>query len=166
MSEVTLTQQEMIFGCTVGLTRYIESLTNHRKTRFPERFPNQILLTHQLGACAEVAFCKFADKFYSPTLNHFGLPDVGTDIEVRWSNMNTLKVSPKDKNVYCISMSGSLPTFFYNGWIWSEEAKQEKWKGDPGDWGKPAYFVPINFLNLGKIKAEGISVSRTGGVNL
>tara|TARA_R100001244_G_scaffold129386_5_gene100853 strand:+ start:5150 stop:5647 length:498 start_codon:yes stop_codon:yes gene_type:complete len=165
MKGITLTQQEMVLGCTVGLTRYAESISKNRKPRFPEQFPDQMLLFHQLGACAEVAFCKFAGLFYSPTVNKFGHPDIGDDIEVRWSSRDTLKVSPKDNNVYCISMSGNLPTFVYNGWIWSEEAKQKKWEADPGDWGKPAFFVPVTDLRQGKIErdAEVVETSTVTG---
>jgi len=163
MAQVELTYQEMVLGCTVGLTRHTESVAKRRTPHFPEKFPDQMLLSHQLGACAELAFCKLVDRFYSPTVNTFKAPDIGDDIEVRWSNNGRLKVRPDDVNVYCVAMSGNLPRFVYHGWMWSEDAKRDEWKADPNGWGKPAYFVPNDQLRRGKIKREGKQVASVKG---
>ena len=150
--KVKLTQQEMMVGCTTGMTRHIESVANNRQPRFPEKYTGQLLLSHQLGACAELAYCKIFNIFYSPTVNTFHVADIGDDVEVRYSNLNYLKVRKDDNNIYCVSMCGNLQYFRYNGWIWSEDAKKDEWIKDFGGHGKPAYFVPTENLNKGEIE--------------
>jgi hypothetical protein len=107
-----------------------------------------MLLNHQLAACAEMAFCKMIGVYFANTKNTFHVADVGKNIEVRFSNTGLLKVRADDNDMAVVSMSGNLDGFTYNGWISSEEAKYDHYKKDFGNYGKPAYFVPLNKLSL------------------
>ncbi len=149
--KISLTEQEIIQGSLTGIMRQADSVCNGRKPRFPEKYPGELLLNHQFGALAEIAFCKVVDRYYSPTVNTFHVPDVGTDIEIRYSNTGKLKVREDDNDVYCVLMSGNLPVFEYHGWIWCDDAKKDGWKRDYGNFGVPAYFVPIEYLSKDKM---------------
>lgn len=144
---IRLTEQEIIVGCITGLMRHADSVVNKRKSRFPEKYAGQLLLNHQMSSCAEMAFCKLMGVYFSHTKNTFHVADVGDNIEVRFSNTGKLKVRPDDNDMICVSMSGNLDGFIYNGWISSEEAKKKEWEKDYGNYGAPAYFVPNHNLN-------------------
>ena len=146
--KIKLTDQEMLVGCMTGLTRHIESLTRGMKHRFPEQYPHQALLNNQLGSCSEMAYAKMIGAYFSHSVNTFQVPDIGDNIEVRYSNMDKLKVRMTDRDVYVVSMSGRLPEFTYNGFIWCEDAKRPEWVKDYNNLGKPAYFVPLSELTL------------------
>tara|TARA_Y100000310_G_C20201898_1_gene587293 strand:+ start:92 stop:583 length:492 start_codon:yes stop_codon:yes gene_type:complete len=145
--KIKLTKQEMLVGCMTGFTRHIESITKGMTLRFPEQFPGQVLLNNQLACCAEMAYAKMSGVYFSHSVNTFHIPDVGDNIEVRFSNMEKLKVRITDKDVYVVSMSGNLPEFVYNGFIWCEDAKNPLWERDYNNLGKPAYFVPLSELD-------------------
>ena len=144
--KIRLTKQEMLIGSITGMVRHIESLESGRKLRFPEKYPNQSLLNHQLGSLSEMAYAKMVNAYYSHSVNTFHVADIGDNIEVRYSNMDKLKVRATDKDVYVVSMSGTLPEFTYNGYIWCENAKRPEWSKDYNNHGVPAYFVPLTEL--------------------
>tara|TARA_B100001113_G_C20920506_1_gene539848 strand:- start:37 stop:522 length:486 start_codon:yes stop_codon:yes gene_type:complete len=155
MKKVLLDYWECIHACNVGLTRHIESCVRGRKARFPERKPDELLLHHQHGALAEAAFSKLAQVYWGGHINRFHEADVGLKIEVRWSARPDLKIRADDNDIYVVSMSGALSDcvdrkfpFVYNGYIYSEDAKQERWLKDPNGSGAPAYFVPHTDLNI------------------
>jgi hypothetical protein len=145
-NKIRLTKQEMLIGSITGMVRHIESLESGRKLRFPEQYPNQSLLNHQLGSLSEMAYAKMVNAYYSHSVNTFHVADIGDNIEVRYSNMDKLKVRVTDKDVYVVSMSGTLPEFTYNGYIWCENAKRPEWSKDYNNHGVPAYFVPLTEL--------------------
>ena len=154
-TEIFLTYFECDHACQVGARRHLESCIKGRRARFPEmKMPDELLLHHQHGALAELAFCKLFGFYWGGHINHFHKAYVGTNIEVRWSRRTDLKVRPDDNDVYVASMSGALTDcldkkfrFYYNGYIHSEDAKREEWKKDFFNAGSPAYFVPHDQLN-------------------
>ena len=121
--KIRLTKQEMLIGSITGVVRHIESLEHGRKLRFPEKYPNQSLLNNQLGSLSEMAYAKMVNTYYNHSVNTFHVADIGDNIEVRYSNMDKLKVRATDKGVYVVSMSGTLPELVYNGYIWCETLK-------------------------------------------
>ena len=121
--KIRLTKQEMLIGSITGVVRHIESLEHGRKLRFPEKYPNQSLLNNQLGSLSEMAYAKMVNTYYNHSVNTFHVADIGDNIEVRYSNMDKLKVRATDKDVYVVSMSGTLPELVYNGYIWCETLK-------------------------------------------
>jgi len=146
--EIQLTEQELIVACQTGLMRYVESITNNRKPNFSHnRNIDEMLLFDQQGCCAEMAFAKMVGVYFGHTINTFHTADVGRNIEVRFSNMNSCKVRPNDKDVYVACMSGSLKEgFCYHGYIHCEDAKRDEWSKDFNNKGRPAYFVPRDNL--------------------
>ena len=152
--QIFLTYFECLQACQVGLTRHLESCLRSRKARFPETKADELLLHHQHGALAEMAYSKLTSQYWGYHVNHFHAADLGSKTEVRWSERSDLKVRPDDNDIIVVSMSGKLSDcidkrfpFVYNGWIHSNDAKQEQWKRDFHNAGKPAYFVPHDNLN-------------------
>ena len=47
-----------------------------------------------------------------------------------------------DNNIIVVSVSGDMPNFKINGWMYSEDGKRPQWERDYNNQGKPAYFVP------------------------
>jgi|TARA_Y100000034_G_C6891825_1_gene410411 hypothetical protein len=142
--EVKLTFSESVMSCLVGAMRHFEAIYRGREARFPERYPDQLLLHHIHGAAAECAFSKCTDQYWGGHVNRFHKPDVG-EVEVRFSNGGSLKVRPDD-DCWVALISGGFPRFTFCGAIHAGDAKRSEWLKDPGGWGAPAYFVPESEL--------------------
>jgi len=143
---IDLSFSECLNGANVGTLRHLESIFRGRTSRFPHKFPEQGLLYHQQGAIAELAFAKLSDCYWAQHVNRFHEEDL-RGIEVRFSNRDDTKVRPDDHNIWIVSMGGELPTYKYKGCIYSEEAKRPEWEKDFGGYGKPAIFVPNEYLD-------------------
>ncbi len=143
-SKVVLSEQECFQSGIVGYRRNLESIVNHRTPRFPERYPGELFVYHIFSAMAELAVAKALNAYWSFHENKFSSGDVG-DYEVRYSTRNDLKVRERDTGI-AISVTGYPPEFEIAGWIRAEDAKQEHWKRDFNNHGKPAYFVPHQSL--------------------
>jgi hypothetical protein len=141
--EITLNESEMHVGASVGVRRHIDSLTNKRTPRFPERHAGQFWIAHIEGAMAELAVAKYLGMYWGFGVNTFVAPDIeSTDIEVRWSQRADLKIKSNDTGVV-ISVSGQAPTYIIKGWIMASKAKQDKYYYDKHP---PCWFVPHEAL--------------------
>jgi len=150
--KIKLSEMELKVGCITGYERHIESVVNNRRPRFPEKYIGELLLNHQLAACAELAFCKMSGIYFAHTKNTFHIADVLDNIEVRYSNLPEVKVRRDDNNMIVVSMSGNLDCFTCNGWIKSEDAKRQEYEKDYGNRGRPAYFVPLTNIRKDSMK--------------
>jgi hypothetical protein len=151
--QIKLSEMELKVGCITGYERHIESVINKRRPRFPERYVGELLLNHQMAACAELAFCKMSGIYFAHTKNTFHVADVLNNIEVRFSNLPEVKVRADDDDMVVVSMSGNLDGFVCNGWIKSEDAKLPEYEKDYGNRGRPAFFVPLNNIRKDSIRA-------------
>ena len=141
--KIILTKQEMFYSGVAGLSRQLESVINNRSPRFSEKYSGELLGYHVYGAMAEMVVCKAFGWYWDYSMNTFHVSDVpGKNIDVRFSRMNTLKIRPDDNNIIVVSVSGYMPNFKINGWMYSEDGKRPQWERDYNNQGKPAYFVP------------------------
>lgn len=141
---IELNANEVLVAGYVGMRRNAEASFNGRKARFPERVTGELWGFHIEAAHAELAVCKYLGVYWGFGVNTFHVEDiVGTNLEVRWSSREDVKVRPDDKGII-VSVTGKCPTYEIKGWIRAEDAKQEKWKFNR----EPVcYFVPHKELN-------------------
>ena len=79
----------------VGSRRNGEARFNNRKPRFPEKVPGELWGFHIESACAELAVCKYLGIYWGFGVNTFHVSDiVNTNLEIRWSMRQNLKVRP------------------------------------------------------------------------
>ena len=99
------------------------------------------------AAAAEMAYAKYRNVYYDPTVNTFKAPDVAKD-QVR-STLHlggNLILRGKDiaEERYILVICSS-PVYRMAGWIWASEAKQEKWLQPK--YGKNIWWVPQEDLH-------------------
>jgi hypothetical protein len=101
------------------------------------------------GTLAEIAVAKALGIFWNGGVGEFKGPDVGTNIQVRWTNKATNKLIVRDadrsENTYVL-VTGECPEYNIVGWIEGTEAKQDRFLFGPNG-RPPAYFVPQEELN-------------------
>lgn len=147
---VTLTKWERHQASTFGYLRWEEAEKERRQNKLLK--PDK-LLGHVEGVLGETAYAKDINVYYTPTVNTFKKPDVnGRQVRCRSQHDWELIVRPDDPNdepFVLVTMDWREPDKFrvYHGEIWGREAKlHREWFEDHGDYGKPAYFVPQEFL--------------------
>lgn len=142
MTEITLTDSELKLAATVAIERNIENIFEGRKHAHGFGGSNG-WDNHIEGAAGEMAFAKFANKFWSGNIGNLDANDVGR-VEVRTASDHNRRLiihkrDPDDRAF--VLVTGLAPTFRIRGWIWGEDAKQDRYWKDPAG-GRPAYFVP------------------------
>lgn len=158
MSDVWLDPLLLWEAVEVGLRRYTEAEAQQRKDRLNNPSPGD----HVLGAVGELAFCVHTCTAWPKTVNTFRQPDATmedrTKVEIRSTRYGSklpLKVRDDDPDDWMVAgvaveehrvgigVTGRCEII---GWTLAGEAKQEIWFRDPGNRGRPAYFVPIERL--------------------
>jgi len=140
---VNLNANEVLVAGYIGMRRNAEATFRGRKNRFPERYAGELWGNHIESAHAELAVCKALGIYWGFGVNTFHAPDVqDTNLEIRWSKRNDVKVRPDDTGVI-VSVTGSCPTYEIKGWIRAQDAMQDRWyhANHP-----PCYFVPHDAL--------------------
>jgi hypothetical protein len=140
---VELNANEVLVATYIGSRRNAEACFRGRKARFPEKVAGELWGFHIEAAHAELAVCKYLGIYWGFGVNTFHVEDiVDTNLEVRWSAREDVKVRPDDEGVI-VSVTGKCPTYEIKGWIRAEDAKQEKYKYNK----EPiCYFVPHSDL--------------------
>ena len=142
--EIKLNANEVLVAGYVGMRRNAEATYKGRKSRFPEKVTGELWGFHIEAAHAELAVCKYLNVYWGFGVNTFHVADVvNTNLEIRWSSRNDLKVRPDDNGVV-VSVTGQCPKYTIKGWIRAEDAKQKQWYYDKEP---PCYFVPHDQLN-------------------
>ena len=137
--KVELNANEVLVATYIGSRRNAEASFRNRKPRFPEKVTGELWGFHIESAHAELAVCKYLGIYWGFGVNTFHVEDVvNTNLEVRWSSREDVKVRPDDKGVI-VCVTGKCPVYEIKGWIKAEDAKQDKWKYNK----EPiCYFVP------------------------
>ncbi len=106
---------------------------------------------HADGVGAEMAHSELVGKAFEFRIDNFKGADVLSNTEVRSTKCTWFAVKVKDRDkdhrIVVAYRQHSKHTYEAMGWITARDAKRPEWKSDPGDRGKPAYFVPQQFLN-------------------
>lgn len=97
-----------------------------------------------VGSQAELAAAKALNLYWSG-IEGVNAPDVGFKVQIRAVTEKThkLMLQPRDKDdepfvcVYC-----RPPRFALMGWIFARDGKLEKYWGEFGAPGRPAFFIP------------------------
>jgi hypothetical protein len=102
------------------------------------------------AAGAELAFSKFIGEEWVGLVNTFSAPDVGTNWQVRYTNIDhgCLILRLKDKGKLMqnfVLVTGNLPHYKIKGYINGSQALKKKYVRNPNN-GEPAFFVPQSDL--------------------
>ena len=140
---IKLNANEVLVATYIGSRRNAEACFKERKARFPEKVVGELWGFHIEAAHSELAVCKYLGIYWGFGVNTFHVPDVeNTNLEVRWSSREDMKVRPDDSGIV-VSVTGKCPEYEIKGWLYTDDAKQEKWKYNR----EPVcYFVPHNQL--------------------
>lgn len=148
MTEVALEWYEVLFAANVGLHRRVESIRRGSYRPMYQDGEDEWTVEEE-SACAEMAFAKHADKYWSGSVNAFKDPDVGA-IQIRhtFRRNGRLIIREADRaDHFHVLVVGRSPTFHVLGGMYAEHARQqEAWLADPGGRGQPACFVPQSHL--------------------
>lgn len=147
---VSLNSYETEAASRVGLQRYEESRRKGIYDKSSTSDANQRLKDDMLGACAELAFCKWRGCVWEAHVNTFHeVPDVAPYFEVRQTPLDSgrLIVRPNDtpERLYVL-LTGTPERFIVRGWIGGGGARRDEWWRDPRNLGKPAWWVPQSHL--------------------
>jgi hypothetical protein len=147
-----LNANEVLVATYIGSRRNAEACYTNRKSRFPEKVAGERWGFHIESAHSELAVCKYLGIYWGFGVNTFHVPDVvNTNLEVRWSSREDMKVRPDDSGII-VSVTGKCPDYKINGWMRAEDCKQEKWKYDKDP---ICYFVPrIHLRPIEELKKE------------
>lgn len=144
--QVQLTGQELMAAAMCGVSRRIISLRQGNNAYIHTRHSDWT--TDIEGAAAELAAAKALGLYWSPTVNTFKAPDVGT-IQVRSTNhpQGHLLVRPNDQDdAVFLLMRGSYHTWNPVGFMRGGDAKRpEYWRagatGEAGCWWVPGHAL-------------------------
>ena len=145
---VTLTWYEVRLGATVGLERRVRAM----QAGYPDRnfqTDSNRWNDHVEGALAEMAVAKQLGQFWNGSIDTYrDGGDVGA-YQVRSSpSIHDMVVRDRDKDEEIfVKVFGRAPTFTIYGWITGAEAKRDEWRGDRGNGGPPAFWVPRDRLH-------------------
>lgn len=143
-----LTELEYKFAKLIGSARHNEA---EKTNRAPDWKDGTEKSNHIDGAAAEILAAKALNVYYCPRINTFKGADIGKNIEVRGTKVDWygVKVKERDSDERIVVGFRKIDDTHYDllGWIAAKEAKKKKWMKDPMARGRPAYFVPQEFLN-------------------
>jgi hypothetical protein len=149
-NKVTLTPEECLSAIFIGLLRKHQTIKNNLKGTCCHS-NNEYNYDFDLnGAAGELAYCKFKNYHWEASVNTFGKPDAGDNVQVRTTthDKGRLPVRPghdKDSDVFVLVV-GKIPTFRIVGWMLGKDAKKEWWIDNPNK-AEPGFFVPQFKLN-------------------
>jgi len=141
----TLTWPEALQAAMGGVMRQVLNLKAGRRHRFGAN-EAQAWDRHIEGAAGELAVAKTLG-IYWPGVGRLGGPDVGT-LQVRTARPGgRLIVHPSDADTdVFILVTGYLPEFTVQGWLYGHEAKNNAYWDDPTGTERDAFFVPAHAL--------------------
>jgi hypothetical protein len=116
------------------------------------------ILNHSIiGALGEIAFAKFADRFFIPQVNTFhNIPDCFEDIEIRTSDKNTTLITRDDdapERKYVKVMTNGNKALIV-GWLYGHETRRREFfrqsEGQRDCWMTPHQFLrpPKTIFNI------------------
>ena len=126
----------------VACLRIAESISAGLKHAYGYSGENQ-WQDNMMGACGELAFCKWLNVFWTGSVNSFKDPDVDPNFQIRWSKRNNLIFRHTDNpDHWYILVNGNDNIFRLVGYIHGTHAKQlEECRAAPGG-RPPALFIP------------------------
>lgn len=148
MMTVTLTIHEAVMAGVIGIKRRLSAIyrnSSQANTMIP---PDRLWESDIEGAIAELAVCKALKIYWHGSINTFKGADAGT-LQVRWTKYpdGHLVVRNGDSGAdIFVLVTGRVPDFSVIGWIRGTDAKNDKYRKDPNNLGKPAWFVPQSDL--------------------
>lgn len=146
MKKVQLDIREYAHAVDVGMQRMVASTeAGHNHASTYERDWLERLEQETVGACAELAFCKFMGWYWSGSVNTFHtIADAGRDVEVRSTTRDDgsliIRNNDADDRWYVL-VTGKAPVLTIRGRIKGGEGKKPEWARDPHG-RRRAWFVP------------------------
>lgn len=148
---LTLNWSEQQDAILVGGQRRIKAIARNRSE--PYGTPKDDLwMTDIESSAAELAVAKLTGLYWHRRIEHSletTPPDVGDDVQVRWSAHPTahLTIYDRDQDGHIFFLvTGRIPTLVIHGWINAVEAKTENYRRVTPRGGM-AYWVPQTDLN-------------------
>lgn len=148
--EVALTWQEYLAAADVGLRRFASSSrSGHNHATTYDRDFLKRLEEETVGACGEIAFCKWKGIYYDFSVDTYhSIPDVGV-FEIRSTVLDSgsliVRDNDADDRIYVLC-TGRPPLMKMRGWILGGDAKKDEWVRNPHGH-RPSWFVPQHELN-------------------
>jgi hypothetical protein len=136
---------------------------NHASTY--QRTHSKRLHEETLGAAGEMAFCKWANVYWSPSVDTFHyIPDASTCIEIRATDRDpgtsacSLIVrdnDPPDRWYYLVTQSPADSLLLtVQGGIRGLDARRDEWRSNPHGH-RESWFVPVCALTQPRRRATG-----------
>ena len=152
--EVSLTLQEFLASVEAAKMRMGASIgLNHASTyqrSFIKRLNEEVV-----GACVEVAFAKYKEKFWMPGLNTFHLTGDYGKVETRGTSIPNGKLiirdNDEDSRPFVLGICDGN-TVILAGWLYGHEAKKDEFISNPNGY-RQAWFVPQGRLRPIRTKA-------------
>lgn len=141
---IILTRSEMVMAASVGCHRRLESVFEGRKNNRIDDIKTAWTVDIE-GAAAELAFCKFRNKYWTGSVGSFKGADVDKDIQVRqtvYDNGSLIVRDDDNQFDYYVLVTGYMPKFKVVGWLRGMDARKDCWREDPGSRKKPCFKVP------------------------
>lgn len=142
---VDLTAAEVIHAALIGALRHNNAAVNDRKDAVAEPGElNSSLARHVNGAGAEIAVAKLMGLYWGGHLDRFKGPDLGKATQVRSRTLDRHDLIVRDadnSDHFYVLVTGVGPEFKVWGWIKGVDAKQDKYRDNPGGLGR-CYLIP------------------------
>jgi hypothetical protein len=115
---------------------------------------NRAIKIDKIGAMAEMAYCKYRNKYFEPRLNNFKEADVGNNVQIRGAELrpngrpSSLIIRKNDNpHHYYVLVECEVDTgrCWVRGWVLGKEGMKEEYFGNKGK-GKPCYWLPQSAL--------------------
>jgi hypothetical protein len=144
---VTLTPEQMAQAIQTGRARRADTLRRRREYGSCRSHVSDADMDDQ-GAMGELAVSLALGVAWNNALETWGQPDAGP-FQVRLASRASysLIIRPKDKDseIFILVLGHAAPTFRLVGWILGRDAKQDRWRKNPGG-DASAWFVPQSAL--------------------
>lgn len=145
---VTLSLEEIEMAALIGCKRAAESKLAGRKDKFPV-INNSFWDIDVEGAMAEMAYCKYRNKFWTGSVNTFKQADCGVRTQIRSTSHQNGRLiirNDDDDSHFYVLIVGKCPTYSIIGWIKGLDGKKQKYQSSPNN-GPPAFFIPQTDLH-------------------
>ena len=146
MIEITLNSAELLVAAQVGSMRRVASMKRKLGVYLHSGKDNWAIDID--GAAAEMAVAKHLNVYWVPSVNTGKSADVG-NFQVRSTEHEHGKLIIREndaKNEKFILVIYKPPTFKIVGWIYSDDAKTNKYWKEPDEIGVGAWWVPQSDL--------------------
>jgi hypothetical protein len=149
MTEIVLTNSQIVMVGTAGVMRQVQYISRGRKSTLNRMPFDQNWATMIEGALSEYALSRYLNLSWEGT-GVAGGNDLGKE-EVRVSALDyaSLVIRPKDNdNKRYWLLTGSNGTYKVRGFMLAKDGKKDHyWRTDTGK-GDPAWFVPQSDLQM------------------